>query len=152
MWRSDLSDKTYACIQDFLDAEVCKGKFCSECVIGQRALVGECSCVDWVAANPHRVSLTPSDSCAAEDAPEDAPAEDMVNHPSHYTQGGIECIDALTAMVTPYEDTVAATLAWQVVKYIWRHPFKFNPLEDLKKARFYLDRLILRYEEKEPQP
>ena len=78
---------------------------------------------------------------------DDAPAVDMVNHPSHYTQGGIECIDALTAMVTPYKDAVAATLAWQVVKYIWRHPFKFNPVEDLKKARFYLDRLIKHYEE-----
>ena len=74
---------------------------------------------------------------------------DMVNHPSHYTQGGIECIDALTAMVTPYKDTVAATLAWQVVKYIWRHPFKFNSLEDLKKARFYLDRLIAHWEKEE---
>ena len=77
------------------------------------------------------------------------PANDMVNHPSHYTQGGIECIDALTAMVTPYKDPVAATLAWQVVKYLWRHPFKFNPLEDLKKAQFYLNRLIAHWEEKE---
>lgn len=77
---------------------------------------------------------------------EGKPANDMVNHPSHYTQGGIECIDALTAMVTPYKDTVAATLAWQVVKYLWRHPFKFNPLEDLKKAQFYLNRLIAHWE------
>lgn len=82
-------------------------------------------------------------------AKEEEPKYDMVNHPSHYTQGGIECIDALTAMVTPYKDTVAATLAWQVVKYLWRHPFKFNPLEDVKKARFYLDRLIAHWEKKE---
>lgn len=71
---------------------------------------------------------------------------DAVNHPAHYTQGGIECIDALSAMVTGYPDPVNATLAWQVVKYIWRHPFKGKPLEDLKKARFYLDRLIDKYE------
>jgi len=79
------------------------------------------------------------------------PTNDMVNHPSHYTQGGIECIDALTAMVTPYKDTVAATLAWQVVKYIWRHPFKFNTVEDLKKAQFYLNRLIAHWEKKVPK-
>lgn len=71
-----------------------------------------------------------------------APKHDPVNHPSHYTQGGIECIDALTAMVSGYEDPNDAALTWQVGKYIWRHPFKNKPIEDLKKARFYLDRLI----------
>lgn len=65
-----------------------------------------------------------------------------VNHPSHYNKGGIECIDALNAMVCGYEDPVSAVLAWQVVKYIWRHPFKSNPVEDLRKAEFYLQRLI----------
>ena len=70
--------------------------------------------------------------------------KDNVNHPSHYNQGGIECIDALNAMVTGYPDPVCAVLAWQVVKYIWRHPFKANPVEDLNKAQFYLDRLIQR--------
>ena len=74
---------------------------------------------------------------------------DPVNHPSHYTQGGIECIDALTAMITPYEDPNDAALTWQVGKYIWRHPFKNKPIEDLKKARFYLERLITYLEEKE---
>ena len=76
-----------------------------------------------------------------------APEADAVNHPSHYNQGGIECIDALDAMVSGYPDPVAAALTWQVGKYIWRHPFKAKPLEDLKKARFYLDRLIALHEE-----
>jgi hypothetical protein len=71
-----------------------------------------------------------------------------VNHPSHYNKGGIECIDALNAMVCGYEDPVDAVLAWQVVKYIWRHPFKNNPVEDLKKAQFYLNRLIGYLEDK----
>lgn len=65
-----------------------------------------------------------------------------VNHPDHYNKGGIECIDALNAMVTGYPDPVAAVLAWQTVKYIWRHPFKHDPLEDLQKAEFYLNKLI----------
>ena len=71
---------------------------------------------------------------------------DMVNHPPHYTQGGIECIDALTAMISPYKDPNDAALSWQVVKYLWRHPFKGKPLEDLKKAHYYLERLIEGYE------
>ena len=74
---------------------------------------------------------------------------DMVNTPPHYTAGGIECADALDAMVSAYPDPNAAALAWQVGKYIWRHPLKWNPLEDLKKARWYLDRLIAHYEKKE---
>lgn len=75
--------------------------------------------------------------------------EDMVNQPVHYISGGIECADALDAMVSAYPDPNAAALAWQVGKYIWRHPLKWNPLEDLKKARWYLDRLIAHYEKKE---
>ena len=74
---------------------------------------------------------------------------DFVNHPSHYADTKIECIDALEAMIEPYIDTIDASLSWQVVKYIWRHPFKFNALEDLNKARWYLDRLINYYENKE---
>lgn len=71
-----------------------------------------------------------------------------VNHPNHYSGTKIECIDALDSMVEPYKDCIDATLSWQIVKYIWRHPFKFNPLEDLQKAKWYLDRLINYYSNK----
>ena len=74
---------------------------------------------------------------------------DPVNHPAHYTAGGIECIDALESMATGYPDSVLAGLAWQVVKYVWRCPLKCKPLEDLKKARFYLNRMIDRLEAQE---
>lgn len=76
---------------------------------------------------------------------------DSVNHPSHYTKGGIECIDALTAMISGYTDPNDAALSWQVGKYVWRHPFKNNPIEDLKKARYYLERLIEHLESKEAE-
>lgn len=72
----------------------------------------------------------------------------MVDHPNHYAQTRIECIDALEAMVEPYKDAIDVANSWQVVKYIWRHPFKENPIQDLKKAKFYLDRLIKYYEQK----
>lgn len=65
---------------------------------------------------------------------------DPVNHPRHYTQGGIECIDALDAAVTGCPPDEAICVA-NVIKYIWRYTDK-TPVESLKKARWYLDRLI----------
>lgn len=78
----------------------------------------------------------------------DKEKELAVEHPSHYTSGGIECIDAMKAMLAGYEQAKIATkfywhfLSGQVLKYLWRWPLKERPLQDLKKARWYLDRLI----------
>ena len=72
--------------------------------------------------------------------------DDPVDHPSHYTSGGIECIDAIAAALSCHKDPMGAWLTGQIMKYIWRWPLK-NGLEDLKKARFYLDRLIKMLEE-----
>ena len=70
-----------------------------------------------------------------------APA-DMVNSPAHYNQAGIECIDAMQAMVEGADVQPHASYCWQnSFKYLWRWPYK-NGVEDLKKARWYLDRLI----------
>lgn len=74
--------------------------------------------------------------------------DDVVNHPSHYTAGGIECIDAIKAALECHEDPVGAWLTGQCIKYLWRWPLK-NGLEDLKKCRFYLDRLIDSFEEED---
>lgn len=79
---------------------------------------------------------------------DEKPAENAVDHPHHYNQGSIECIDALNAMVEGWFDPVAAVLAWQTVKYIWWHLPKGKPVEDLKKAQFYLNRLVKHYERK----
>jgi hypothetical protein len=69
------------------------------------------------------------------------PTNDPVQHPAHYTAGGIECIDAIKAALTCHKDPIAAWLTGQIIKYMWRWPLK-NGLEDLRKAKFYLDRLI----------
>lgn len=62
--------------------------------------------------------------------------EDPVNHPDHYTAGGIETIDFIEAKKLNYH-------LGNVVKYVSRCGLKSdNPLEDLKKARWYLDREI----------
>lgn len=64
---------------------------------------------------------------------------DPVNHPSHYTTGGIETIDFLQAKLG--REGFEGYLAGNVLKYITRYRHK-NGLEDLRKARWYLDRLI----------
>jgi len=64
--------------------------------------------------------------------------KDPVNHPEHYTSGNIECLDAIRAALG---DNYKYYVQGNVLKYIWRFNHK-NGLEDLKKARFYLDDLI----------
>jgi hypothetical protein len=60
---------------------------------------------------------------------------DMVNHPTHYKAGGIETIDFIEAKNLGYH-------LGNVVKYVSRADFKGNKLEDLQKAKWYLDRAI----------
>ena len=66
----------------------------------------------------------------------------MVNHPSHYNQGKIEVIDAI-------EDWGLNFSEGCVVKYVARYRYKGVPLKDLKKAKWYLDRLISSLENEE---
>jgi len=61
--------------------------------------------------------------------------EDMVNHPPHYKVGGIEVIDFIEAKGFGYN-------LGNVVKYIARAGKKGSTLEDLQKARWYLNREI----------
>lgn len=65
---------------------------------------------------------------------------DAVNHPAHYTQGGVECIDALTAATTGLNGIEAVCTA-NAIKYLWRWKRK-NGVEDLEKAQFYINYLI----------
>jgi hypothetical protein len=67
-------------------------------------------------------------------------AEDMVNHPPHYKIGGIETIDYMKAKSTPEE--FKGHLRLTVIKYLSRTGYKSDALEDLKKAQWYLNRLI----------
>lgn len=75
---------------------------------------------------------------------------DNVNHPSHYTQGGVECIDAITA-ATVNKTGVEAVCTANVIKYLWRYEAK-NGLEDVKKAQWYINRLIAALEGKPGAP
>jgi len=71
---------------------------------------------------------------------------DMVNRPPHYNSTGIECIDAIQAATG---DGYQYHLQGTVLKYLWRYRYKGKPLEDLKKARWYLDRLIEEHDDAE---
>ena len=63
---------------------------------------------------------------------------DNVNNPSHYNQAGIECLDAIAAAT---DDGYEYYLQGNIIKYLWRYRYK-NGVEDLKKAQFYLNKLI----------
>ena len=64
---------------------------------------------------------------------------DNVNHPSHYTGGNIECIEAIEAQLS--EEEYRGYLKGNIAKYLWREKYK-GGVESLKKAEWYLKRLI----------
>lgn len=67
-----------------------------------------------------------------------------VEHPAHYNQGGIECIEAIKA-ATVGKDGIEAFCIGNAIKYLWRYEEK-NGLEDVKKAAWYINRLIIELE------
>ena len=71
--------------------------------------------------------------------PSDPQPSDAVNHPKHYNDhpSGVECITVVEHM--PFN-------VGNAVKYLWRAGLKGSALEDLKKARWYVDREIQRRE------
>lgn len=64
---------------------------------------------------------------------------DNINHPPHYRQGKIECIDAIEAALTPEE--FAGYCKGNVLKYVWRERHKPGG-DSLAKAEWYLRRLL----------
>lgn len=65
---------------------------------------------------------------------------DPVNHPSHYTSGEIECIDAIRASMDEWQ--FFGYLQGNALKYLWRFQKKGNPRQDLKKAIWYIEKAI----------
>lgn len=67
-------------------------------------------------------------------------SEETVNHPGHYNSGCVEVIDAIEAWGLNFSEG-------NVIKYVARHRHKGQPMEDLKKAKWYIERLILKLED-----
>jgi hypothetical protein len=65
---------------------------------------------------------------------------DPVNQPNHYKQGNRETIEVIKDYMT--NDEFAGYLKGNIIKYVGRFKFKGNPLQDLKKASWYLNKLI----------
>jgi len=87
----------------------------------------------------------PNDHPVFGDKPDNKP--DMVNRPAHYNNGNMECIDAIRGMLS-HEEYIGY-LRGNSLKYRWRFRYKGKPVEDLRKARWYEDRL-LNYELEHP--
>jgi hypothetical protein len=66
--------------------------------------------------------------------------DDVVNNPSHYNKGGMECINYIEQQLSP--EAFKGYLEGNMIKYMHRHKYK-NGLEDLKKAQWYLQRLTM---------
>ena len=65
---------------------------------------------------------------------------DMVNHPPHYTQGGMETIDIMEAKSTPEE--FKGHLKLTALKYLTRAGHKESELQDAKKTQWYVNRWV----------
>lgn len=65
---------------------------------------------------------------------------EKIDHPAHYTAGKVECIDALEAATVGLQGIEAVCTA-STIKYMWRWKRK-NGLEDLQKAKWFLEKLI----------
>ena len=74
-------------------------------------------------------------------------SNDVVDHPSHYNYGSIECIDVIKEVLG---DSFVDYEIGNVIKYIFRHKHK-NGLEDLKKAQWYLNDAIKQIEKQESE-
>ena len=68
--------------------------------------------------------------------------KDMINHPPHYTQGEIECIEVIKYINDKlHTEGYEGYCLGNFIKYIWRCNFK-NGWEDIDKAIFYLNELL----------
>ena len=63
-----------------------------------------------------------------------------VEQPDHYNKGAIEAIEAIKASMPKHE--FKGYLKGNALKYLWRYDYKGKPVEDLRKCRWYIDRLI----------
>ena len=88
----------------------------------------------------HNIDVKPEIAVMTDDN-----TEEVVNHPSHYTQGDIECIDAIDSAFG--HEMTAIYCAITAFTYIWRHRVKHpSPIIDLQKAQWFTEKAIHYYE------
>ena len=104
--------------------QYCRGHDCYEC-----ALRGSGNC--YTSATEEEIDINYTKLFG------DTPEIDRVNHPPHYTQGDIQCIDAMLSAFG--NEAVATWCKCNAFKYIWREAHK-NGMEDIDKAIWYLNK------------
>ena len=67
-------------------------------------------------------------------------AQDMVNHPPHYNTSGIECIEATQPALG--EDGFISYCQGNAMKYLWRFKYKGKAVDDLKKSKWYISKIV----------
>ena len=66
--------------------------------------------------------------------------DDNINQPEHYKQHDLEVIEAIKGLMSA--DEYHGYLRGAIIKYLGRYRYKGKPVEDLRKARWYLEKLI----------
>jgi hypothetical protein len=92
---------------------------------------------DRVAGKGHSAAFLSYKNMAEKEARE---INSAVEEPPHYNKGDVECIDAIRASMD--RTSYSGYLKGNTLKYLWRYTYKKKPLEDLRKAKWYLDKLI----------
>lgn len=116
----------------------CLGKSCADCKLD---IGTTCPRKNWNEWTDKEIEIAYSILILLPDSKEleFVKAGDSVSHPLHYTQNGIECIEAIKASMT--SDGFMDYCKGNVLKYIWRWRDK-GGVEDLEKARVYLNWMI----------
>jgi hypothetical protein len=97
--------------------------------------------------NMDTITLTGETTLDLEDLFDDIDSYDPVNKPAHYNlSGGIECIDYIKQVLGT--DGFIAYCHGNMIKYQHRHKYKTDPVEDMKKAQWYLNKMLETMKEK----
>lgn len=108
----------------------CRENRCGTCPCG---LSGRDTCFNIAKSNWDQLNMML-------DAFEKAETPSTVDHPEHYNRTSLEAIDGIKGSMT--EEAYKGFLKGNVLKYIWRYEHKGSPVEDLKKRKWYLEKLI----------
>lgn len=124
-WYSDCEIRRQVCEEQGYSSKECAEKF-EEC---RKMSIDEATPKEWDKASKTATGklFHPNDT------------HDPVGQPDHYNRGAIEAIEAIKASMHPQE--YKGYLKGNCLKYLWRYEYK-NGVEDLRKARVYLDWLI----------
>lgn len=112
--------------------------YCVDC-INQFALFSAEPCKSCINRGGKKDNFAPLKDFGFAPSVNEKPVNDNVNHPSHYETGSFECIDVM--LETQGKEAVKNFCLCNAFKYIYRHNNK-NGLEDIQKAKWYIDKYI----------